>query len=205
MQIRSANFETSAAKPSQFLRRPIPHVVFAGKSNVGKSSLLNKLLNRKKLAKTSQTPGKTRLVNYFLINDRFYFVDIPGYGFAKVSRRERAGWGELIETYLETTPFIAVIFLLIDIRHEPNANDRQMLDWLQHHRLPFHIILTKADKLSNNKIINQQTRIAKELDLDRSELVATSATSGRGMKDVWQIIAGSFDGNWNQSTKEAAT
>ena len=204
MQIRTANFVTSAAKPSQFLRRPISHVVFAGKSNVGKSTLLNCLLNRKKLAKTSQTPGKTRLINYFLINDRFYFVDIPGYGYAKVSRTEREGWGSLIETYLESTPFISMIFLLIDIRHDPNPNDCQMLDWLKHNDLPYRIILTKADKLGNNQIQNQQNKIAKVLDLDRSELVATSASSGRGMKDVWKLIAESFEGNRNQSPKEAA-
>jgi GTP-binding protein len=197
MQIRSAEFITSAAKPEQFLTRPIPHVVFAGKSNVGKSSLVNKILNRKGLAKTSQTPGKTRLINYFLINDRFYFVDIPGYGYAKVSKAEQRGWGPLIENYLTSTPFISVIFLLIDIRRNPTANDQELIAWLGHNQLPFRILLTKADKLSNNKVINQHTRIAGSLGLDKSDLIATSAVNAKGMKEVWNLIKTAFEASSN--------
>ena len=197
MQIRTADFITSAARPEQFLTRPIPHVVFAGKSNVGKSSLLNKILNRKGLAKTSQTPGKTRLINYFLINDRFYFVDIPGYGYAKVSKAEQRGWGPLIEHYLNSTPFISVIFVLIDIRREPTANDRELIEWLSHQELPFRILLTKSDKLSKNKVINQHSRIAQALGLDKSEIIATSAVNAKGIKDVWSLIKTAFEASSN--------
>jgi GTP-binding protein len=188
MDIKSATFVTSAASPTQFLKRPIPHFVFAGKSNVGKSSILNRLLNRKGLAKTSSTPGKTRLVNYFLINDRLFFVDVPGYGYAKVSKQEQKNWQPLLETYFRETPQIAMIFLLLDIRHSPNKNDRQMIDWLRHFQYPFRILLTKADKLSNNKIFVQRKLISKELGMASEDLIPTSAVSARGIRDVWSEI-----------------
>jgi len=188
MQILSASFAISAAHPRQFLQRPIPHFVFAGRSNVGKSSLLNKLLNRKNLAKTSNTPGKTRLINYFLINDRFYFVDIPGYGYAKVSKRERLQWGRLIETYFETTPYIAMVFQLLDIRRDPNDDDLQMIEWLQQLELPYHILITKADKLSKNQALKRQGEIAAILEIDQSETLLTSAAKGLGVKETWGVI-----------------
>lgn len=188
MQIQSATFQTSAARPDQFVKRPIPHVVFAGKSNVGKSSLLNKLLNRKGLAKTSQTPGKTRLINYFLINDRFYFVDIPGYGYAKVSKQEKKGWQELIESYLQGTPQIGLIFLLIDIRHDPGEHDQDMITYLKHFALPFRILLTKADKLSKNKSISQRASQARFLGVPVTELTASSVATGVGVKEIWSYI-----------------
>ncbi|CAM2008751.1 ribosome biogenesis GTP-binding protein YihA/YsxC [Acanthopleuribacter pedis] len=193
MQVRSAVFVTSAADSSGFLKRPIPHFVFAGRSNVGKSSLLNSLLNRKKLAKTSQTPGKTRLVNYFLINDQFFFVDIPGYGYAKVSKQEQEKWGSLIEDYLTETPFIGVIFLLLDIRHDPSVHDRQMIDWLRATGFPFRIILTKADKLSRNKGLQQQRNLAKQLGMSNTDLIVTSSQNGNGMRDVWTFLNQAFE------------
>lgn len=193
MQIKSATFVTSAAKPAQFLRRPIPHVVFAGKSNVGKSSLLNKLLNRKSLAKTSSTPGKTRLVNYFLINDRFFFVDIPGYGYAKVSKSERDSWQSLIESYFKETRQIGLVFLLIDCRHDPGEHDQQMLAYLQHYNIPFRILLTKADKLSKNKVASQRARIAKVLGIPVTELSSTSAVNAAGIKEVWSYINQAYE------------
>ena len=197
MFIKTATFVTSAAKPSQFLDRPIPHVVFAGKSNVGKSSLLNKMLNRKSLAKTSGTPGKTRLVNYFLINDRFYFVDVPGYGYAKVSKSERANWQELIESYLSGTPQIALVFLLIDIRHDAGDHDKQMIEYLKHFDIPFRIILTKADKLSRNKTARQRASIARDLGIPVTDLSATSSVEATGVKEVWAYI--------NQAYEETST
>ncbi len=160
---------------------------------MGKSSILNKILNRKNLAKTSQTPGKTRLINYFLINDRFFFVDIPGYGFARVSKKERDDWGRLIEAYLTQTPYIAMVFQLIDIRHDPTENDRQMLQWLQHQQLPFRILLTKADKLSKNKVYSQQARIARELGIARTDLIPTSAMSALGVKETWREINQAYE------------
>lgn len=193
MDIRSATFVTSAAKPSQFLKRPIPHVVFAGKSNVGKSSILNKLLNRKSLAKTSGTPGKTRLINYFLINDRFFFVDVPGYGYAKVSKTEREGWQGLIEDYLANTPQIGLIFLLFDIRHDPAEHDRQMLDWLRRKKMPYRILLTKADKLSNNKVASRHAAISKFLGVERTSLIPSSAVTARGIREIWSHINKAYD------------
>ncbi len=188
MQIRTAIFSGSAAHPRQFLKRPIPHFVFAGRSNVGKSSLLNKLLNRKNLAKTSGSPGKTRLVNYFLVNDRFFFVDIPGYGYAKVSKKERLQWGRLVETYFERTPYIAMVFQLLDIRRNPNDDDLQMIEWLQYHTLPFSILLTKSDKLSKNQALKRQSEIAARLGVARTEILPTSAAAGAGVKETWGLI-----------------
>lgn len=188
MHIHSAKFITSAAHPKQFLKRPIPHFVFAGRSNVGKSSLLNRLLNRKNLAKTSQTPGKTRLINYFLINDRFFFVDIPGYGYAQVSKQARHDWGKLIETYLTQTPYLAMILQLIDIRHDPSKLDLQMFEWLKHANLPFLLLLTKADKLSKNKVNNHCLKIAKSLGVQRHQIIPTSSQTGLGMDDVWKSL-----------------
>lgn len=207
MQNQTAIFVTSAAAPSQFLRRPIPHFVFAGKSNVGKSSILNKLLNRKNLAKTSQTPGKTRLINYFLIDEKFYFVDIPGYGYAKVSKSEQSRWGKLIVAYFKKTPYIALIFQLIDIRHNPTENDVQMISWLRHHQLPFRILLTKADKLSNNKIRNQRVRIARHLGLSLEDLIVTSAVTATGVREVRRMIGERYEAaknlHFNDRDKDA--
>ena len=202
MQIHTAEFIKSAAAPSQFLTRPIPHIVFSGKSNVGKSSILNRLLHRKNLAKTSQTPGKTRLINYFLINDRFYFTDLPGYGYAKVSKTEQKHWGKLIENYLQNTPTIAMIFLLIDIRHDPGAHDRQMISWLQHFNLPYRILLTKADKLSNNKAFNQRAHIAKNLALPKTDLIPTSAIKNTGLNDIWACINEAYQLSKNPFTED---
>lgn len=163
-------------------------MVFSGKSNVGKSSILNKIINRKGLAKTSQTPGKTRLINYFLINDNIFFVDIPGYGYARVSKKEREEWSQLIENYLSQTPFIALVFQLLDIRHDPTDNDLQMIDWLKHNNLPFRILLTKADKLSRNKVASQRARISKLLGVSASDLIPTSATEATGVKETRSLI-----------------
>ncbi|CAM2068205.1 ribosome biogenesis GTP-binding protein YihA/YsxC [Sulfidibacter corallicola] len=193
MQVRSAVFVKSVADPSGLLKRPIPHFVFSGRSNVGKSSLLNCLLNRKGLAKTSRTPGKTRLLNYFLINDQFFFVDIPGYGFARVSKKEQEKWGRLIDTYLTDTPFIGSVFQLLDIRHDPTAQDRQMIEWLQQSDLSFRIILTKADKLSRNKIAQHRRNIAKSLGMDEGSLIATSSESGLGIREIWAFLNQAFE------------
>ena len=188
MHVTTAEFVTSAAKPAQFLQRPIPHFVFAGRSNVGKSSILNKLLNRKNLAKTSQHPGKTRLINYFLINNQLFFVDIPGYGYAKVSKTEREQWRDLMEAYLNQTPYLALIFQLLDIRHGPSEDDMQMLQWLSHSKLSYKVLLTKADKLSKNKIGQQRSRIARLINIARSDLIPVSVVTGLGLREVWSEI-----------------
>lgn len=151
------------------------------------------MLSRKNLAKTSQNPGKTRLINYFLINDNMFFVDIPGYGYARVSKSERDAWGELIELYLSETPYISMVFQLLDIRHDPNENDVQMIDWLKFKNLPFRILLTKADKLSKNKVHSQQARIAKVLGVGPGDLIPTSSVSALGMKETWGTINEAYE------------
>ena len=188
MHVKTAEYTHSAAKPSQFVKRPVPHFVFAGRSNVGKSSLLNALLNRKSLAHTSKTPGKTRLVNYFLVNDRLFFVDLPGYGFAKVSKKEQEQWGKLVDAYLRETPYIATVFLLMDIRHDPSAHDKQMLEWLLHYQIPFNLILTKADKLSKSQVIRQRAQFARIFGLAPEIIFATSSANKFGVQDVWSQI-----------------
>lgn len=193
MQIKTADFVISAAKTIQIPKRPIPHFVFAGRSNVGKSSLLNKILNRKTLAKISATPGKTRLLNFFLINDQFYFVDIPGYGYARVSKTMREDWARLIEEYLSNTPYLATIFQLIDIRHDPHPSDVELLKWLHYKDLPHRIVLTKADKLSKNQVAKQISVNTKLLGIPREYFIATSVTTGLGMQQLRSEIMKDYD------------
>jgi GTP-binding protein len=188
MLIHSAKYVISAASPAQFPKRPIPHFVFAGRSNVGKSSILNKILGRKGLAKTSGKPGKTRYINYFLINDRFYFVDLPGYGYAKVSKAERHSWQQLIEAYLTQTDHIRMLFSLVDARHDPSPLDTQLQDWLLHYHLPFKVLLTKSDKLSRNKAANQVNRHSRLLEVPRSDIILSSAETGLGVNTIWKSI-----------------
>lgn len=193
MQIKTADFVISAAKTHQIPKRPIPHFVFAGRSNVGKSSLVNKILNRKTLAKTSATPGKTRLLNFFLINDQFYFVDIPGYGYAKVSKTMREDWAKLIEDYLTNSPFLATIFQLIDIRHDPHPSDIELLEWLTYQNLPHRIVLTKADKLSKNQVAKQISANVKKLGIPREFFIATSVTTGLGIQQLRTELMKDYD------------
>jgi len=148
LRITSAEFVISAARPNQFPKAPIPEIAFAGRSNVGKSSLLNSIVGRKGLAKTSGTPGKTQQINFFRINDRFHFVDLPGYGYAKVSKTEREAWVRLIESYLRVREQLKLVVALSDIRHEPTALDLDMFQWLHAIGRPFLVVLTKHDKIS---------------------------------------------------------
>ncbi len=148
LRILSADFVISAARPDQFPKAPIPEIAFAGRSNVGKSTLLNSIVGRKALAKTSATPGKTQQINFFRINDRSHFVDLPGYGYAKVSKTEREAWARLIESYLRGRDQLRLVVALSDIRHEPTALDRGLFDWLNSIGRPFLVVLTKYDKVS---------------------------------------------------------
>jgi GTP-binding protein len=192
LKVKTAEFVTSAGRPNQFLTNPIPHFVFAGRSNVGKSSLINALTRKKGLAKTSQTPGKTRLVNYFIINDEFFFVDVPGYGYAQVSHTASNAWGNLINTYLMQTPYIATSYQLMDVRHDPSAQDMQMIEWLQYNEAPFKLVLTKGDKLSNNQLNSRLARFKKILNVERSDMIVTSATTGLGLKELLQHLYEEF-------------
>ena len=151
MQIKKAMFVRSAADPSRIhMDPPLPEIALVGRSNVGKSSLINTICGQNKLAKVSSTPGKTRLVNFFLVNDAFYLVDLPGYGFANVSRAEKERWGAMIEGYLSQSRQLRHLLLLLDIRHDPTADDKQMAYYLQHYNIPCTIVATKADKLSRS-------------------------------------------------------
>jgi len=154
-RIVSAEYFKSALDVNEILQEKLPEIAFVGRSNVGKSSLLNALVGRKNIARISSTPGKTKLINYFLINGNFYFVDLPGYGYSKESKTTDQIWKRVIEKYLLQSTQLRLVCLLFDSRHELQKNDSQMFDWLSHHRLPFYIILTKADKLSGNQIRTQ--------------------------------------------------
>ena len=158
---------------------------FAGRSNVGKSTLLNILAGQKKLARTSKTPGRTRLINLFLINDSFYFVDLPGYGYARASKAERQRWGRLVEDYFKHRRGLKGLILLLDCRREPNDDDLMMLDWLVVEKVPFVVALTKSDKLSKNNLIKKAREIESNYNLD---VIPFSAQSGLGKKELWQWI-----------------
>jgi len=162
-----------------------PQIAFAGRSNVGKSSLLNELTGQKKLAKVSQTPGKTRSINFFLVNDRFYFVDLPGYGYAKVSKKERLSWGKLIENYLEKSENLYGLILLLDCRREVTEGDHQLISWLLERKIPAIIVITKADKLNKDKVNRKRHQIKENYDLTA---IPFSVISGMGKKEIWNAI-----------------
>jgi len=189
MVITKAEFVTSAAKKGQYPDDGRLEIAFAGRSNVGKSSLINLLFNRRNLAKVSASPGKTRTINFFNINDSFRIVDLPGYGFAKVSKSESESWGKMMEDYLSTRETLACVFQLVDSRHEPSAQDKQMYEWLQHYGLDGVVIATKADKLSRNELNRNIAVIRKSLKLDKDDLVIpVSALAKTGTDDVLNVI-----------------
>ncbi len=160
-------------------------IAFAGRSNVGKSSLLNRLAGQKKLAKTSKTPGRTRLINFFLVGNKFYFVDLPGYGYAKASKKEKADWSALVESYFQARENLRGLILLLDCRHEPTGDDLLMIDWLETNAINYIIAMTKADKLSRGKLIGRQKQFEKRF---ATEVIPFSAVSGIGKKELWSWI-----------------
>ncbi len=191
MKIISAEFVKSAVKPDQYPKSGMPEVAFAGRSNVGKSSLINTLLGRRKLAQTSATPGKTRLINFFNVNDRLFFVDLPGYGFAKVSRAERESWGPMIETYLRDRENLQLVVSILDIRHDPTQQDRDLIEWMRHYGRRHLIVLTKCDKLSRGEAMRRRRQITTELGLESPQLpILFSAQTGEGKGDLWKVIDG---------------
>ncbi|AEF93574.1 GTP-binding protein engB [Desulfotomaculum nigrificans CO-1-SRB] len=190
MKIVTAEFVTSAVNPGGYPPEDLPEVAFVGRSNVGKSSLINKLVNRRGLAKTSSTPGRTQLINFFKVNNRFLLVDLPGYGFAKVPETVRAKWGQMIEGYLKNRESLKGVFQLVDCRHTPTVQDRQMYEWLLHYQVPTVVVATKVDKLSNNQWAKQQAVIKKTLSLAPEHLlIAFSAETGRGRDELLQVIS----------------
>lgn len=187
MVIKNATFITSAATAKQFITPDKPMIAVCGKSNVGKSSFINMLANRKKLAKTSSEPGRTRLVNYFDFGE-FILADLPGYGFAKVSKSEKVKWAKTLDEFFQDKEKIAHVFMLVDSRHDPTADDAQMIEFLHYHVIPFTVTLTKADKLSKMKLKEHIKAIAADLYLGEQNLLATSAETGYGKQDVLQKI-----------------
>ena len=176
MKITKAEFITSAAKKGQYPPADMPEIAFAGRSNVGKSSLLNLLTGRKNLAKVSATPGKTRLINFFDINDSFRIVDLPGYGYAKVAKGMSEDWGKMMEDYLETRQNLVCVIQLVDSRHEPSAQDCQMYDYLRYYGLSGVVIATKADKLSKNELNKNLQMIKRSLELDETDIIIPASS-----------------------------
>lgn len=186
MKVTSAEFVKSAFERSHWVIDGRPEIAFLGRSNVGKSSLINSLLLRKGLARTSNTPGRTQSINFFLINDSFYFADLPGYGYAKVSRSMRSDWGKMAEDYLSDRDELALCIQLIDSRHAPTSLDIQLNEWLKHHKKPFIVVATKADKLSKNELA-KSLKEAKTV-LTESRILSYSATKAHGRDEVWAEI-----------------
>ncbi|RMF64431.1 MAG: YihA family ribosome biogenesis GTP-binding protein [Calditrichaeota bacterium] len=189
MKITSVEFIKSVVDLSQIPREPLPEIAFAGRSNVGKSSLINCLLNRRKLAKISGTPGKTRHLNYFKINRNFYFVDLPGYGYARVSRQEQRRWRELIEAYLQASTRVAAVVSIIDSRIGPTPLDLQLHEWLDDLRLAKIVVATKADKLSRGALGRQLAALTKQMKTLDGAIIPFSSVTGTGKKELWSEIA----------------
>lgn len=188
MIITSAEFVKSAVKPAQYPSAVLPEIAFTGRSNVGKSSLINTLVDRKHLVKTSSTPGRTQLINFFIVNKTFSFVDLPGFGYAKVPDSVRKSWGPMIETYLKTRNTLKGVVLIMDIRRTPGMKELNFIKWLHYYNIPCILILTKSDKLSKIKQKNQHLAIAKTLGVNEEELILFSAKSRMGKDDVWNAI-----------------
>ena len=188
MRITSAEFVTSAVKPAQYPPPVLPEIAFAGRSNVGKSSLINTLVNRKRLVKTSSTPGRTQLINFFVINEAFFFVDLPGYGYAKVPIAVKKTWGPMVEKYISKRKCLKSVVLIMDIRRMPGDEETGCIDWLDHLGIPSILILTKADKLSKTRQIAQQRSIAKALSVETEQVILFSAKSRQGQEMIWDRV-----------------
>ena len=188
MHIKSAQFVTSAVKPDQYPMADQPEVAFAGRSNVGKSSLINTLVNRKSLVKTSSTPGRTQLINFFMVNQALMLVDLPGYGYAKVPLAVKRQWGPMVETYLAKRTSLRAVVLLMDLRRSPGPEERNFLEWLAHYRIAAIPVLTKADKLSKSKQNNQRRVIVQALGLKDDSAILFSAKTRQGKERLWRRI-----------------
>lgn len=188
MIIKSAEFVISAVKPSQYPPGLLPEIAFAGRSNVGKSSLINTLVNRKRLVKTSSTPGRTQLINFFEVNGQFSFVDLPGYGYAKVPLPVKKTWGPMIETYLSGRDTLAGVVLILDIRRIPRQEEFDFMAWLTKFGIERILVLTKTDKLSTTRQRNQMGAIASVLGIDADRLILFSAQTRKGREQVWEAV-----------------
>ncbi|WP_078555392.1 ribosome biogenesis GTP-binding protein YihA/YsxC [Bacillus alkalicellulosilyticus] len=189
MKVTKAELDTVAVKPEGYPKGPIPEIALAGRSNVGKSSFINKMINRKSLARTSQKPGKTQTLNFYLINEMIYFVDVPGYGFAKVPKTEREAWGRMIETYIQQSSKLKAVVQIIDIRHEPSKDDKMMYSWLKHYGIPVILVATKCDKIPKGKWQKHTSAISKSLGKDPNDSIYVfSSETAYGKDQIWGAI-----------------
>ncbi|ASS66350.1 MULTISPECIES: ribosome biogenesis GTP-binding protein YihA/YsxC [unclassified Paenibacillus] len=206
MKITNAEFIISAVQPHQYPIDALPEIALAGRSNVGKSSLINKLIMRKNLARTSSQPGKTQQLNYYKVNEAVYFVDFPGYGYAKVSKTEREAWGKMIERYLQGREELKLVLLVVDIRHAPSKDDVLMFDWLKHYDIPFCIVCTKADKIPKSQWDKQIKLVKQTLGASAGDqVVLFSSEKGNGRDELWSVIASAagYEGEVLQGTPES--
>ncbi len=189
MVIKNVSLETVIGVTSKIPQNELPEIAFAGKSNVGKSSLINALINRKSLARTSSQPGKTQTINFYNINGELYFVDLPGYGYAKVSQQEKEKWGKMIERYLHQSKVLKAVFLLIDIRHDPSANDKTMYEWILSNGFHPIIIATKADKINRSQLQKQIKAVWQGLGADKDTVVIPfSAQTKQGREEIYEVV-----------------
>ncbi|MBS4194854.1 ribosome biogenesis GTP-binding protein YihA/YsxC [Lederbergia citri] len=189
MKVNQVELVISAVKPEQYPSEGLPEFALAGRSNVGKSSFINKMINRKSMARTSSKPGKTQTLNFYKIEESLYFVDVPGYGYARVSKKEREAWGQMIETYFTTREDLLTVLLIVDLRHPPTKDDVMMYDFLKHYELPCLVVATKADKIPRGKWDKHKKIVKETLNLDPSdEIVVFSSETGLGKDEVWNIL-----------------
>lgn len=188
MLIKEPRFEISVMNKSQYPKNKLPQIVLAGKSNVGKSSFVNALINRKALARTSSAPGKTRQINFYNMDEKFYFVDLPGYGYSQMSKVEQKKVGDSIETYLRNSKNINLVILLVDIRHDPTANDRMMMDYIKSTGHRYIVVTSKADKIAKTKVQSYVDKIAEILEVDSDLIFAFSSETKFNREVVWEVI-----------------
>ena len=192
----NADILLSATNKSHYPQDDIPEVALAGRSNVGKSSFINTMLNRKNLARTSGKPGKTQLLNFFNIDDKLRFVDVPGYGYARVSKKEREKWGKMIEEYLTSRENLRAVVSLVDLRHEPSSDDVQMYEFLKYYEIPVILVATKADKIPRGKWNKHESMIKKKLDFDKTDtFIIFSSVNKTGVEEAWDAI---FDHSFSE-------
>ncbi|MGT2846021.1 ribosome biogenesis GTP-binding protein YihA/YsxC [Streptococcus massiliensis] len=197
LNTHNASLLLSAANKSHYPQDDLPEVALAGRSNVGKSSFINILLNRKNLARTSSKPGKTQLLNFYNIDDKLRFVDVPGYGYAKVSKTERAKWGRMIEEYLTSRDNLRAVVSLVDLRHDPSADDVQMYEFLKYYDIPVIIVATKADKIPRGKWNKHESAIKNKLDFDKNDdFIIFSAVDKTGLDQSWDAIIAAINGEF---------
>lgn len=193
MKIKNMEFLISAVKPEQYPENDLPEIAFAGRSNVGKSSLINMLLNRNNFARTSSTPGKTQTINFYEINNEFRFVDLPGYGYAKVSKEKHKSWGNIMQTYLSNRTNLIEIILLLDIRHKPTEKDREMYSWIISNGFSGIIIVTKSDKITKGKMKKYLDVIRKELNAKNNIIIPISSSKRVNKYTVWELFNEAFN------------